>query len=190
VASNAFDGHLVPLLRDANHLCKAARQLPVGVPGRSLRVAAVNRSVVVTCASAWETFIEELIRESLNVLRPPVPSLGLWPALNATIRGQLGRFNNPNSDNIRMLISDALGHQDIQAGWAWQNCTSAQAVQRFTDAMTLRHQIAHGVNPRPVVDTVYSNQLPGFFRRLGGCTDRAVRDHFENVLGIVNPWPL
>jgi hypothetical protein len=88
-----------------------------------------------------------------------------------------------------MLISDALGRQNIETSWAWQNCTSAQAVQRLTDAMTLRHQIAHGVNPRPVVATFYSSQLPDFFRRLGRCTDRAVRDHFENVLGIANPWP-
>jgi hypothetical protein len=78
--------------------------------------------------------------------------------------------------------------QNIQDTWVWQNCTSAQAVQRLTVAMNLRHQIAHGVNPRPVVDSFYSSQLPDFFRRLGGCTDRAVRDYFVNVLGIANPW--
>jgi hypothetical protein len=143
----------------------------------------------VTCASAWEAYIEELVRESLNVLRPAAPPLGAWPVINAFVRGQLGRFNNPNTENIRMLISDALGLPEIQTSWAWQNCTSIQAVQRLTDAMTLRHQIAHGVNPRPVVATFYSRQLPDFFRRLGRCTDRAVRDHFANVLGIANPWP-
>lgn len=190
MASQAFTGHLLPLLGDAVHLCKAAVQLPVGIPGRPLRIAAMNRAVVVTCASAWEAYIEELIRESLNVLRPAAPPLGLWPALNASVRGQLGRFNNPNTDNIRMLISDSLGLQDIQSTWAWQNCTSAQAMQRLADAITLRHQIAHGVNPRPVVATVYSSQLPDFFRRLARCTDRAVRNHFEIVLGISNPWPL
>jgi hypothetical protein len=105
------------------------------------------------------------------------------------VRGQLGRFNNPNTENIRLLISDALGLPDIQTNWAWQNCTSRQAVQRLADAIALRHQIAHGVNPRPVVATNYSNQLPIFFRRLGLCTDRAVRLHFANVLGIANLWP-
>jgi hypothetical protein len=102
----------------------------------------------------------------------------------------LARFHTPNTDNIRLLISDALGLQDSQASWAWQNCTSDQAVQRLAAAMTLRHQIAHGVNPRPVVATLYSNRLPEFFRRLGRCTDRAVRDHITNILGIANPWPL
>jgi hypothetical protein len=189
VASNAFTGHLVPLLCDADHLYDASSQLPAGILGRPLRVAALNRAVVVACTSAWEAYIEELVRESLVVLRPAAPPLGLWPALNATVRGQLGRFHTPNTENIRMLISEAVGLQDIQATWAWQNCTAAQAVQRLADAMRLRHQIAHGVNPRPVVATFYSSQLPEFFRRLSRCTDRAVRAHLENVLGIANPWP-
>ncbi len=189
MASNAYSGHLLPLLHDARHLYDTADQLPVGIPGRLLRLVALNRAVIVTCVSAWEAYIEALIRESLELLRPAVPPLGLWPALNAAVRGQLGRFNNPNTENIRMLISDALGLQDIQMSWNWQNCTSAQAVQRLTDAMTLRHQIAHGVNPRPIVTAIYASQLPDFFRRLALCTDRAVQQHFLNVLGIANPWP-
>jgi hypothetical protein len=189
VASIAYGGHLLPLLRDAGHLYDACGQLPGGIPSRSLRVAALNRAVIGTCVSAWEAYIEELVRESLNVLRPAAPPLGLWPAHNASVRGQLGRFNNPNTDNIRMLISDAIGLQDIQMNWSWQKCTSARAVQRLTEAMTLRHQIAHGVNPRPIVSTFYASQLPDFFRRLARCTDRAVRDHFVHVLGLANPWP-
>lgn len=189
MASNAFTRHLLSLLRDADDLYDASSQLPVGIPGRLNRVTALNRAVVVIGVSAWEAYIEELVRESLNVLRPAAPPLGLWPALNASIRGQLGRFNTPNAENVRMLISDAIGLPDIHISWTWQNCTWAQAGQRLADAMTLRHQIAHGVNPRPIVATFYASQLPDFFRRLGRCTDRAVRDHFTNVLGIANPWP-
>jgi hypothetical protein len=152
-------------------------------------VAALNRAVIVTCASAWEAYIEELVRESLNVIRPPAPPLGLWPALNASVRAQLGRFNTPNTENIRLLISDAVGLQNVEAGWSWQNCTSQQAVARLAVAINLRHQIAHGVNPRPVVLSFYSSQLPDFYRRLGRCTDRALRDHLINILGVANPWP-
>ena len=159
MASNASTGHLFPLLLDARHLCDAIKQLPAGIAGRPFRVTALNRAVVVICVSAWEAYIEELVREALTILRPPAPPLGLWPALNATVRGQLGRFNTPSTENIRLLISDALGLQDIQLSWAWQNCTSVQAVQRLAHAMTLRHQIAHGVNPRPIVATYYASEL-------------------------------
>ena len=113
VASNAFTGHLLPLLRDTERLETVRDQLPVQRTGRLLSVTALNRARVGTCVSAWEAYIEELVRESLNVLRPAAPPLGLWPALHATIRGQLGRFNTPNTENIRLLISDALGLPDI-----------------------------------------------------------------------------
>ena len=189
MASNALAAHLDPLLDDAKHLLDSAGQMPLGVSGRRLRIAALNRAVVITCVSAWEAYIEELVRESLETLRPPAPPLGVWPALNATVRGQLGRFNTPNAENIRILLADALGLQDIRIHWVWQNCSSPLAVQRLADAMTLRHQIAHGVNPRPVVALAYSTELPTFFRRLAGCTDRAVRDHLVTIHGIGDPWP-
>lgn len=187
--SSAFSMHLSPLLADANHVNAARDQLAAGVRGRRLRVAASNRAVVVSCVSAWEAYIEELVRESLNALRPPVPPLGLWPALNATVRVQLGRFNTPSMENIRLLIADALGLADVQTFWTWRNCTSAQAVQRLADTMALRHQIAHGVNPRPAVTTAYANEQPEFFIKLGHRTDSAIRDQLVNVHGIANPWP-
>jgi hypothetical protein len=188
LASVAFTDHLLSLLRDSDHLDDASSQLPLGIPGRPLRVAATNRAIVVISVSAWEAYIEELVRESINAFRPPAPPLGLWPALNATVRGQLGRFNTPNTENVRMLISDAIGLQDIQTHWTWRRCTSNQAVQRLAVAMKLRHEIAHGVKPRPFVATDYASRLPGFFRQLGRYTDRAVRAHPTKVLGIASPW--
>lgn len=190
MASNAYLGHLEPLLSDAIHLCDASIQLPAGLAGRSFRVAALNRAIVVTCVSAWEAYIEELVREALNVLRPTTTPLGVWPVHNASIRGLLGRFNNPNPDNIRTLLSDALGLPEIHLAWTWQNCTSSQAVQRLAEVMSLRHQIAHGVNPRPFVGSFYASKLPAYFDHLGRCTDRAVRNHLATVLGIADPWPL
>src|SRR5262249_16721733 len=125
------------LLADADHLDDAHGQLPPGAPGRQARQAALNRAVIIMCVSAWEAYIEELVRQSIELLRPPAPPLGFWPALNASVRAQLGRFNTPNTDNVRMLISDAVGLQNIHTFWVWQHCTSPQAVQRLSDAMTL-----------------------------------------------------
>ena len=188
VASLAFNDHLLPLLEDAVRLDAMASGLPMTTIVR-LQRAAINRAIVVTAVSAWEAYVEELVRESLQAIRPPSPPLGLWPALNATIRGQLGRFNNPNTENVRLLIADALGLANLPTHWTWQNCTAAQATQRLRAAMELRHQIAHGVNPRPLVATAYASQIPDFMRRLGRATDRAVRDHLVTVLGIGAPWP-
>ncbi|MGL6096112.1 MAG: hypothetical protein ACRC7O_09990 [Fimbriiglobus sp.] len=55
--------------------------------------------------------------------------------------------------------------------------------------MRIRHQVAHGVNPRPEILYQYASRLPNFFRRLVLATDRAVRGHVVTTLGAPNPWP-
>lgn len=115
------------------------------------------------------------MRESIEAIRPAVPPMGAWPALDATARSQIGRFNNPTTENVRALFADALGLHDVTASWNWRGVDLARARTRLVDALTLRHQIAHGVNPRPVVQNNYARRLPGFFRLLGRRT--------------ANPWP-
>jgi hypothetical protein len=187
--SHAFTDHLIPLLRDAGDLIAALEVLRAGRRGRPVGLSALNRAAVVICVSAWEAFVEELVRESLEAIRPPAPPMGTWPALNASVRGAIGRFNTPNTDQIRILFSDAIGLQDIQNHWTWPNCSPAQARARLQRAMDYRHAVAHGVNPRPAIDNRFSSSLPDFFRRLGRCTDAAVRQYLVNVLAIAHPWP-
>ena len=187
--SNAYSGHMLPLLDDPLELLAAHQSLRTGAPGRQYGLASLNRATVVLCVSAWEAYIEELVREAVEAIRPPGPAMGPWPALNATARSAIGRFNTPNTDQVRVLISDAIGLPDIQNHWVWRNCTPAQARTRLQRAMDYRHEVAHGVNPRPVVHHSYSSQLPPFFRRLGQCTDAAVRAYLVGTPGVANPWP-
>jgi hypothetical protein len=187
--SNAFAVHLRELLLDADELDDAHNQLRTGSPGRQYGLASLNRAAVVMSVSAWESYVEELMRESVRVLQPPGPPLGVWPALNAYVTSQLGNFNTPNPVNVERLIRNCLGLADIQLHWTWQNCTSPQAIQRLMEAMTFRHQIAHGVNPRPTIHNHYSSRLPDFFRRLARSTDNAVRLHLVAVHGVAVPWP-
>ncbi len=187
--SNAFSVHLEQLLLDADELDDAHGELRTGSAGRQYGLASLNRAAVVMSVSAWESYVEELMRESVQALRPPVPALGAWPALNAYAMGLLGNFNTPNAVNVERLIRNCLGLADVQLSWTWQNCTSAQAVARLTEAMTYRHRIAHGVNPRPIIHNNYSSELPYLFRRLARCTDSAVRNHLISFHGLPAPWP-
>jgi hypothetical protein len=145
--------------------------------------------MVVSTVSAWESYVEELLRECLAALRPPAPPLGSWTALNAWIRGLLGRFHTPDSANVTHPVYQSIDLQNVHLAWTWRNCTSALAVRRLDDVLNYRHQIAHGVNPRPGISNAYSSSLPMFFRRLAACTDRAVRHHLVTGLGVANPWP-
>ena len=159
--SNALSVHLDQLLRDATELDTIHTQLRTGLPGRQFGLASLNRAAVVTGVSAWESYVEELMRESLEALRPAAPPLGNWPALSAFILGELGRFNTPNAQNVANLINRCLGLANVRTSWRWRNCTPAQAEALLDEALALRHEIAHGVNPRPVIHNAYSNWLPG-----------------------------
>jgi len=186
--SQAFAIHLEQLLLDAEELDDAHARLKTGRRGRQYGLMALNRATVVICVSAWESYVEELVRESMATMRPAAGPLGPWPAHRASVLGHLGRFNNPNAENVRVLLSDAIGLADVHRSWRWSRTEPAQAVRRLAEVMKLRHEIAHGVSPRPVVYNQYSTELPDFFRRLARATDRAVRDHLVGTLGLQNPW--
>jgi hypothetical protein len=190
LASNALTITLKDLLVDAEELDAAHGQLKTGRPGRQYGLASLNRSAVNSCISAWESYVEELVRESLTAMRPAGPLLGLWPVLNASARSQLGRFHNPGTEQVRQLISDTIGLADVHLSWSWPGCTPEQAAHRLNAILDLRHRISHGVHPRPAVLNSYSSRLSEFFRRLARCTDDAVRGYLVNVLGIANPWPV
>lgn len=181
--------HLEQLLKDALELDAIHTQLRTGNPGRQFGLASLNRAAVVVSVSAWESYIEELMRESLQVLRPTTPPFDPWPALNAFILGEIGRFNTPNAHNVANLLSRCLGLPDVRTFWGWRNCTPVQAETLLNEALGFRHEIAHGVNPRPTIHNAYSSWLPGFILRLARCTDDAVRQHLIVVSGVASPWP-
>jgi len=186
--SLALTVHLGQLLEDAEQLLRAQVALR-RTPGTRAMSMALYRASVVLCVSAWESFVEELLREAVAAIRPAAPPLGMWPALNATARSAVGRFNTPNTEQVRSLFSDAIGLQDVQAAWEWQRSTVADARERLQEMMEYRHQIAHGVNPRPDIDAPFARELPLFLRRLARSTDAAVRAYLTGALGVAEPWP-
>jgi len=189
MSSNAYSTRLETVLADADELNDAHAGLRTGTAGRQYGLGALNRAVVVMCVSAWEAYIEEVMKECLSLLRPPTRPLGVWPALNATARTQIGRFNNPNAQNTKKLFRDCIGLDDITTSWAWQHTAPERAIERLDEAMRYRHEIAHGVTPRPIIhNQQYARRLPGFFRRLGSKTDEGLSAYLCDGLGILTGW--
>jgi hypothetical protein len=187
--SRSFTDHLEVLLADAEELNEAHTRLRTGQVGRQWGLGAINRATVVICVSSWEAYVEEITKEAIETLRPAGPALGSWPALKSAALSAIGRFNNPNTENTVQLLSVCLGLPDTTATWGWQNCNRQTARNHLNEALRNRHEIAHGVNPRPVIHNGYASWLPSLFRNLGRCTDSAVRDHLVNGLGVhPAPW--
>jgi len=139
--------HLQALLSDVDELIDAHARLRTGQPGRQWRLGAVNRAIVVVSVSCWEAYIEQVLLESIELLRPGAPPMAHWQSLNATARSAIGRFNNPNADNVRALFRDVIGLADVTSEWYWRNCASQRSIAYLNDMLRHRHEIAHGVNP-------------------------------------------
>ncbi len=187
--SQSLSTHLIALLGDAERLDDSRRHLRETGGATPDRIYALNRAVVVACISAWEAYVEALAREAVARLRPGGILDPVWAVLTAPGDDILSRFNTPNPDQVRRLLRDTIGLSDIRPFWTWRRADAAWVKARLDEIITLRHQIAHGVNPRPVVPARYVGELPDFFRRLGRCTDAAVRAHLAGPLGIPAPWP-
>src|SRR5438270_14043750 len=99
---------------DADELNKIHGRLRTGYPGRQYGLASLNRAAVVISVSAWESYVEELMRESLRALRPAAPPLGNWPALSAFILWELGRFTTPTAQNVANMINRCLGLANVR----------------------------------------------------------------------------
>lgn len=186
--STAYTNRLESVLDDAAEIDAGHVQLRTGNPGRQYGLGALNRAVVVMCVSAWESYIEEVVKECLMLLKPPAPPLGVWPSLNATVRSQVGRFNNPNVQHTKDLLRDCIGIEDISRFWSWQATPPQRARDRLEEAILFRHQIAHGMTPRPIIHNGYSARLPGFFRKLGQSTDATITSYLNTEFGVHTGW--
>src|SRR6266852_5589847 len=134
--SNAFTEHLLLLLEEADELLHAHRRLRTGRPVRQWGLGSLNYASIVMCVSAWEAYVEGVVREAISAIRPAtVTPLGSWPALNASASSAVGRFHNPNVDNVRTLIAHSIGLPDITAFWLWRNCTPEHACELLTKAL-------------------------------------------------------
>lgn len=186
--SNAYTQTLAAVLADAAEIEAAHRRLSTGSRGRQYGLGALNRAVVVMCVSAWEAYLEEVMKEVLDRFKPPDPPLGVWPAWNATVRSAIGRFNNPNTQHSKDLMRDAIGLVDITTYWSWPRTAPQDATRRLEEAIQFRHQIAHGTTPRPIIHKAYTRHLPGFFRKLGQRTDKGLSIHLSTVYSITTGW--
>ncbi len=187
--SNAYNDRLETVLADADEINSGHKKLRTGSPGRQYGLGSLNRAVIVMCVSAWAAYVEEVVKECLDILRPAAPPYGVWPAHNATVRNLAGRFNNPNVQNTQELIRNSIGLDDITTYWTWSGSTAQRAKERLDQAIKIRHHVAHGFTPRPIIhNQQYAGRLPKFFRRLGKKTDAGITSYLSRDFGINTGW--
>ncbi len=187
--SRAFTQHFLVLMDDVEELLKAHHDLKSGKPGRQWGIGALNRSAVVMALSCWEQYVESLAIEVVDLQQPAVTSGTGWPALKTTVTSAAKRMNTPNPYNVRTLLCDACGIPDVTAAWGWRYCRNVADNRRaLEDLVGLRGQIAHGVNPRPIVHNGQARDVVTLLRHLAAATDAAISLHLTTGLHLPKPW--
>jgi hypothetical protein len=187
--SNAFTQHFVVLMKDAEELLQAHHDLKSGKPGRQWGIGALNRSAVVMALSCWEQYVESLANEVVDLQQPTIVAGTGWPVLKTTVASAAKRMNTPNAYNVKTLLCDACGIPDVTAAWAWRYHTNAADNRKaLEDLVGLRGQIAHGVNPRPIVHNGQAREVVTLLANLASATDSAISNHVASALHLAKPW--
>jgi hypothetical protein len=185
--SAAYASVLQPLLADAADLVGAHEYGRTGKRGRQWNLSGLNRSVVVIAVSAWEAYVESVVAEAVDALKPTTTALGVWPALKAHVDSSRGRFHSPSPGNVQKHVA-ILGLTDVTQAWSWRANSPALVWQRVETLVRIRHEIAHGLHPRPVVHQKYAAAAPTLIRKVALCTDEGIRADFKSRLGVSLPW--
>ncbi len=205
-------------LSDIRDLFEIADLLPGASKGergrRSENQKVLHKSAIVLLTASWETYVENLLIESVDFLSskahtPDVLPIDLrksiskydknelfhwqfsgdnWRIITSTyIRHSLRNFNTPKSSNIIEVFSSHLGIIDISKSWSRRNKAQEQAVETLDEWLNERHKIVHGdlSDPRYLKRDVISYQE--FLEKTVSLTDEAVKKHLKKLVGI-DPW--
>jgi hypothetical protein len=186
--SNAFNDTLSPLLQDAGELKEIHSKLKTGKVGRQYGLASLNRASVIMSVSAWEGYVEAVTMEAVLATKATSGPHGLWDIAVGNAESLIKRFNTPDSGNVRKLFAAAIGLTDVTANWRWANCSVKKSTSYLDNLLYLRHQIAHGVKPRPSIAEVDATFWREFVEKLGRKTDATVRDYLCSGFGVSVPW--
>jgi len=188
LSSRALSTVFRPLRSDALDLIGAHQTGATGIQGRQWNLSGVNRAIVVVSVASWQAYIEAVVKECLDELKPAGSQLGVWPALNASGRSAVGRLNTPNSQNVIKIFSECLGLNGIRQYWRWQANTPTQSVDRLDSYLRIRHKVAHGSIPRPQVQHSQAKTISKFFERLAEKTDSGLATEMNAAHGTNLLW--
>ncbi len=171
------------LLTDSRNLIEIHRALNRD-PGLRVREMSLNRAVVVLTVAAWQSYVQDLLAELLELFAIPAGEHGraLYVAINADARRAMHDFATPNAENTRNLLM-RTGF-DPWPHWQWQagplRISTARARERMNQWLAVRHAIAHGHDDLPDVDVLPA--LPDGRRTLRRSEAEACIRFFTNVV--------
>lgn len=198
--SNA-QAHFVTLIGNVDQIIAVHGKLQDG-PGRRHEQEALHRAGVVMVIAAWESYVEQIVLEAVNILgqsgglapgaAPVVPAPAVpvpawarhsFALRKAEIARLAKRFHTPDATGVRDLFLETFDFNPWPQ-WSWHSgprqWDTAEMCSRLNGWVTIRHCIAHGA-PLPI-DIVWIRNAQGV-ARLHLPLLRECKSFFTHVVG-------
>jgi hypothetical protein len=139
----------------------------------------LKRAGLVMAFTAWETYVEDLIREAMQDRLDLISGSAIGEFVARRLEEDLKRFNTPNSERTRKLFWDYL-QIDVTANWVLANFDPSAAKKRLDLLISKRGEVVHrSINtagkttPHPVKRDELAKAI-AFLKELVKATDLAV----------------
>lgn len=133
-------------IKDAEDLLAHFDAMPKPPPANA---EVLKRAGLVMALTAWETYVEDRVREELGRRLKVVNGSYVGKFVSARLEEELKRFHNPTAEKTKKLFHDFL-EVDVVANWEWANCDSAKAKKTLDELISKRGDAVHRSKPLAV----------------------------------------
>lgn len=106
------------------------------------RSEVLKRAGLVMALTAWETFVEDLLREMIELRLGLLSDFPLADLVRGRLEADIKQLNNPNSEKTRRLFQDYLD-VDVTESWKWPGFEPSAARRRLDALLKIRGDAVH-----------------------------------------------
>ena len=167
-------------IRDAEELLAHFDSLNKLPPPDNAEV--LKRAGLVMALTAWETYVEDLVREEVQVRLRAVNGSSLGKFVQNRLEEEMKRFHTPNAEKTKRLFLEYL-EIDVTAQWQWLNFEPSKVKKTLNDLISRRGDAVHRSKPvqagTPAPHLVKREDLEKtirFLKCLVEATDKAITE--------------
>ncbi len=131
-------------IKDAEELLGHFDNLNGNPPPANAEV--LKRAGLVMALTAWETYVEDRILESMDKKLGAVSGSYIGDFVAKRLQQDLKQFHNPNSEKTKKIFQEYLGI-DVTAGWIWPNSDIDKAKTALNHWIGKRGDAVHRSRP-------------------------------------------
>jgi hypothetical protein len=102
----------------------------------------LKRAGLVMALTAWETYVEDRIREEDQISLRVVHGSHVGKFVLARLEDELRRFHTPSAEKTKKMFHDFLGI-DVTAHWTWQHFDPAKTKKTLDELIVKSGDVVH-----------------------------------------------